>query len=40
MDEASDTLSNRRDRLGKRRKLNIDNVIQEEDELALNTPKS
>lgn len=40
MDEASDILSNRRDRLSKRRKLNIDNSIQEEDELALNTPKS
>jgi hypothetical protein len=40
MDEASDILSNRRDRLGKRRKLNIDNSIEEDDELALNTPKS
>lgn len=40
MDEASDILSNRRDRLGKRRKLNFDNAIEEEDELALQTPKS
>lgn len=40
MDEASDILSNRRDRLNKRRKLNIDNSIEEDDELALDTPKS
>lgn len=40
MDEASDILSNRRDRLNKRRKFNIDNSIEEDDELALDTPQS
>ena len=40
MDEASDVLSNKRDRLNKRRKLNIDNAIGEDVGLALNTPRS
>lgn len=40
MDEASDVLSNKRDRLSKRRKLNIDNATGEDVGLALNTPKS
>jgi hypothetical protein len=41
MAEASDILSNRRGRLSKRRKLNIDNAIQEDDdEIALVAPKN
>ena len=40
MNEASDILSNRQGRLSKRRKLNIDNAIQEDDELTMDTPIS
>ena len=40
MAEERSMLSNRRDRLNKRRKLNIDNAMQDAKELALNTPKS
>jgi hypothetical protein len=41
MAEASDSLSNKQKRLSKRRKLNIDNAMQEDMELApMDTPKS
>ena len=40
MAEVSDILSNRRERLSKRRKLNIDNTLEEDDSHALNTPQS